>query len=263
MTLSNIVNRELHEVSNWFKANKLLVNLDKSKFMIFSLKNGRPPDFDIQVKLDDMYLEKVHKVNFLGVLIDDKLSWKNHIDNVCSKVSMSVGIMKKLRPFLPVNILFTLYNALVLPYLDYCNLVWGRASSCYIKRLFILQKRAIRLCCNAPYREHTSPLFIQLNTLPLRDLIQLKTGMFVFRFKRKLLPTIFNYFFIENNQVHDVNIKRRHKLYLPLLRLTLTQANSIQYHASVLWNSLDSSIQQSPSVNCFKKTMKIILMNSL
>ena len=67
---------------------------------------------------------------------------------------MSIGVMRKLRSVLPLNALFMLYNAFLLPYLNYCSLVWSGASLSNLNRLQVLQKKAIRLCSNAHYLAH-------------------------------------------------------------------------------------------------------------
>ena len=91
-------------------------------------------------------ISRVTSISFLGVIIDEKLSWKNHVNYIHGKISSSIGMMYKLRTVLPKKTLFMLYNALVLPYLDYCNLIWSAAIESDLNRLAILQKKAIRLC---------------------------------------------------------------------------------------------------------------------
>ena len=147
-TLYNIVNNELINVCDWFKANRLQMNADKTKYMIFRTHNKSRLLHSV-LKIDDETIDQVESTNFLGVIIDDKLTWTKHVNSIHGKISMSIGVMRKLRSILPLNTLFMLYNAFVLPYLDYCSLVWSGTSSGNLQRLNVLQKKAIRICSNA------------------------------------------------------------------------------------------------------------------
>ena len=77
---------------------------------------------------------------FLGIFIDENLSWNDHISSLCTKVSMNVGVMSRLKWFLPKHILVTLYNSFVLPYLNYDSVAWGSSTS-GCNKLFLLQKK--------------------------------------------------------------------------------------------------------------------------
>ena len=102
----------------------------------------------------------------VGILIHNHLSWKSHTSPISKIVSKYNGIIRKIRSYLNQDSLQTLYNTLVLPYLSYCTLVWGDN----LESLFILQIKVIRTCTNSLWLEHTTPIFIALKTLKIRDL---------------------------------------------------------------------------------------------
>merc|ERR1712137_757574 len=113
----------------------------------------------IEIILDSTPLERVKFTKFLGVLIDESLTWKTHIDCLSKTISRNIGIINKLKCFLPDHILKTLYCTLILPYLNYGILLWGNTCKSYLDKLIKLQKWAIRTISNAHYRSHTNPLF--------------------------------------------------------------------------------------------------------
>ena len=78
-----------------------------------------------------MEIVQTNTAKFLGVLIDSKLSWKSYIEYITKKVAKSIGIIKRVRNFLPTDSLNTLYNTLVLPYLNYCNIIWANSKTTY------------------------------------------------------------------------------------------------------------------------------------
>ena len=137
--LNDVVNNELQTVCDWFKANRLQMNSSKTKYMIFQSSKSKSSHTNLPIYADGKAISRVASINFLGVIIDDRLSWKNHINHIHGKISISIGMLYKLRVLLPKKTLFMLYNALVLPYLDFCNLIWLGATEHDLNRLTALQ----------------------------------------------------------------------------------------------------------------------------
>ena len=114
-----------------------------------------------------MPLEEKLYVKYLGVLIDSNLSWKYHIGHITSKISKAIGIISRLRYYVPTNTLLTIYRSLIFPYLSYGIAVWGQAAQTYVSQVLALQKRALCFIYFAPYRSHAIPLFVSFNTPPV------------------------------------------------------------------------------------------------
>ena len=114
-----------------------------------------------------MALECKESVRYLGVIIDNNLSWKQHIDHVAIKISRTVGLICKLRHFLPRHALLTIYRSLVTPYLTYGLTAWGQAYKSYLEKLLKLQKRALYFIYFSERYLHTIPLFIDAGVLLL------------------------------------------------------------------------------------------------
>ena len=115
-------------------------------------------------------LECKDHVKYLGVLIDYKLSWKNHIDSITMRLSRTIGLVSKIRHFVPFHTLVSIYNCLVdnclvVPYLRYSLIAWGQAGKTQLNKLLILQKRALRLMCFADRCDNTIPLFFRVKTV--------------------------------------------------------------------------------------------------
>ena len=191
-SLVNILNKELVEVYSWFKSNKLSLNSSKTNYIIFSKSSISPSNSDIIINNES--INRVLSTKFLGVIIDDKLSWTQHIFYISKVISRNTGVMSKLRSFLPSVTLTSLYNTLILPYLNYCNIVWACTSTNKLHSLMIIQKRAIRICTLSQPRDHSAPLFYKLHTLTLSDINKFQIGIFMYRFTNNLLPRTFSYF---------------------------------------------------------------------
>ena len=109
------------------------------------------------------------QTSFLGVTINEHLSWKPHIDKICRKMSKYIGIFNKLKHYLPQHILRILYCSIVQSHLSYAILTWGFDRG----RLEKLQKKIIRIIACSRYNAHTEPIFKMLKRLKLRDMFNI------------------------------------------------------------------------------------------
>ena len=257
----NIMNAELLKVSSWFKANKLSLNEHKTKFMLFSKSSHLSEDIPI-LRIDNNPILQVHSTNFLGVIIDDQLSWSEHISSITKTISRNTGVMSRLRAFLPPKSLVLLYNTLILPYLNYCNIIWAQVSKNKLHSLLTTQKRAIRICTLSHPREHTAPLFAQLHSLALADINKLHTGIFMYKFTHNLLPTSFRSFFtfVRDTYGYSTISHNKSHLYVPFTRSSF-HVKTLRFFGPRLWNGLSQSIRSQSSVGRFKRAYKRALLS--
>lgn len=134
--------------------------------MLFHHKQSKIEHLVPNLAINGNAIDYVTQFNFLGFVIDENISFDPHIQSISNKVARSLGILNKLKRFLPHHILLMLYNSLILPHLQYAILCWGFKNS----RLFKLQKRAIRIITCSKYNAHTDPLFKKMNLLKISDL---------------------------------------------------------------------------------------------
>ena len=158
-TLELIVNIELNNLFNWLTANKLALNRKQSNFVIFRPYQKRL-NYLLQVNIFDneenknITLEHKNCMKYLGLLIDENLSWKNHIYTLTTKINKTVGLIAKLRHIVPNRTLLDIYKSLIAPNITYGLTSWGTASKTLLNNILVRQKRALRLIHFAPVREH-------------------------------------------------------------------------------------------------------------
>ena len=186
LTKETDINRELEKVNIWLKLNKLSLNTQKTKLMLFHRKQKHLDE--INVVINGIGIEHVPSFNFLGIMLDENLSWKSHIEMVGNKISKVTGILYRLKNVFPENVLFVLYNSLIVSYMNYGLLLWGIHSH----KLELLQKKALRLMTNSNYLAHTTPLLIKHGLLNVRDMYKLKLLKFYYKLSYDLLPPYFN-----------------------------------------------------------------------
>jgi hypothetical protein len=206
----------MKNLSEWFLANRLTINLKKSNYIICTPRQRRQM-LDLSVEINNHKLGRVKETTFSGIILDEHLSWKSHISHIASKVSKSIGIIYKSRFCLTRSALRTLYFALVYSYFNYCITIWGSTYPSNLNRLILLQKKVIRILCNVTFDAHTSPLFKSSNLLKFNDIYPLNLGKFMFSYKSNLLPQSFINFFSITDQVHTRNLRSVGQFYIPLL----------------------------------------------
>ena len=142
-----------------------------------------------------MSLNRVSSTKLWGVIVNEKLTWKNHIDAISKTFSRNIGMLTKLKYFVPENILYSLYWTLILPYVNYGVLIWDNTCKLYLDKIFKLQKWAIRTILNNhynDYRSHTGPLFSKFNVFNVHDIFKLNLGVFMYKHHSNQLPPNLN-----------------------------------------------------------------------
>ena len=168
MDLFNCMNQELEQLSMWLHVNLLSLNVKKSNYVLFKTRSKRVLESSIPIiRIDNTELCRATNVKFLGVIINENLSWHMHIELVTNKVSKVIGIISKVKWLLPASTLKLLYTGLVLPYLNYCNVVWAGGYRTKLKPLLLLQKRAVRVICGVHYLTKSASLFKSLKLLTM------------------------------------------------------------------------------------------------
>ena len=241
-------NEDLNIFSDWTKANRLSISSQKTHTFILTNRNFDPP----QITLDNSLITSVPSIKFLGVTLDPKMKFNEHIKEICTKVARSSGVLYNLQKYLDTHTLITLYYSLVYPYLQYCILAWGGASQIHLNKLEILQKRCIRIITGSSYFSHTTPLFKQHNILKLKDIYNLKIAEYAYKNQHSLQS--------QHNRTHTHNTRFRSNLLPHFARLTTTQ-NSLHFKTPTLWNKVPEFIKNSSNKNRFKIAYKKYLID--
>lgn len=198
-------------------------------------------------------------------MIHEHLDWAQHIATICLKISKSIGIINKIKTLVSARIRRNLYCTLILPYLQYCNIVWASTFPTKLERLHKLQKRVVRLIANAHYLAPSKKYFsIKFNTLTVYDINKLQIATFVYsclQNSSNSSNSIFNNFFIRNNQIHIYQTRNASKIHFPKVRTT-ARMFSIYFRGGQIWNNLPTSITTINSLHQFKIAYKKLLISS-
>ena len=214
------INSELNKVNLWLKLNKLSLSTNKTKLMVFHRKQKQIKN--INISIDNIQIERVHSFNFLGILLDETLSWKNHAIMIANKISRVTEILYRLKNLFPNEILLTLYNSLIESYINYELLIWGKESH----RVDTLQKKAIRQVTNSTYNAHTTPLFKREGVLKVQDMFKLRLLKFYYKLSYGLLPQYFNCY-RDVIKKQPPRVLRQHIIHQPMIKRVYAECSPL------------------------------------
>ena len=152
---------------------------------------------------------KEKSTKFLGILLDEHLTWKYHLRHINSKTHRALFSIKQVKHILQVESLRTLYFALIQPHIIYGILAWGKACQSVVHKTGLLQKRAIHTINKAIYNSHTEPMSNQSNILKLKDLYEYQSSLFMYDFSNNRLPHSFVNTFKYNREIQEIRITRQ------------------------------------------------------
>lgn len=274
-------NTELHKIAIWFKANKLAVNVKKTKFIIFHQRqkkinlqglklyyNDNDPDEDIQDKKTELGQislknnkddEKTYK--YLGILLDEHLSFDQHVNYLCNKLSKSLYFISKVKKTLPRKALLTLYYSLFHSNLLYGLNVFSCTSAKNIDKIYKLQKRAVRTINLAKYNQPTSNLFLKDNILPFKDLILFKKACFMHTVYYGNSPLPLSDIFPKATQNHEHELRNINNFSIPRPKKDFFKKMP-PFSFPELWNNLEEA-KLYVNFTTFQIALKNRLLNNL
>lgn len=253
--LENKINSEFYNVSQWLNANKLSLNIEKTNFVLF-----HPPQkkirYHLKLSTGTHSIKQEKSAKYLGVIIDNNLSWKQYIHELCKKISRGIGIISKLRYFVHDLILKQLYYSLVYPYLTYCMIIWGFTYITSLRPLITLQKKALRIMTFSKFDQHSEPLFKKMGILKFQDLLSLHVLFFMYQFHHNSLPLAFDNFFQSISSIHNyqTRLATKSSYYIHPVRTNYGKF-SLRYTGPREWNDLNECTK-TLSIKLFKSTIK-------
>ena len=255
-SLFSKVNEELAKAADWFCANKLTLNVSKTKYLIFRSKNMPIFPDKFKLKIGDEYIERIGEncteefFKFVGMRLDEFLSWDHHTKHVSNKITSANFALNQVKNVLPFHVRKLVYNSLIRCHIEYGILAYAGGNSKGVKKIKTLQKRSVRLVAGKSRVAHTDPIFARLNILKAEDLFKLNTGIFLHKYINNILPVSFKDMFtpLSNpNRTHNFKLEKTFCKYLDSFpKVTLPKT----------WNNFRLDLKSSKSVNSFKRNFQ-------
>lgn len=253
-------NQEIKKIYRWCCANKLRLNTSKTTYSIYGSRHNIPPGAIDLMLNGAVIIRNCPAVNnkvakFLGLHMDEHLTWRSQINHIKAKIAQATFAMNKVKNLLPLSAMKTLYYSLIHSNLLYGILAWGNSPS--IKGLEILQKKAIRIINNKSYNSHTEPLFKSNNILRLEDLYFNQVSLFMHDLNHRNLPVSFNDIYTHVNVNREGMATRQTPLnYYPTRPRTKFSETMPKHIFIKTWNGLPTSHKEITNRKTFKRTIR-------
>ena len=241
-TIETNLNYDLKCVSEWLRSSRLLLNVGKTKLLVFRSKNKRIPQ-NISIKIQGKRITPSSHVKYLSIFVDEHLSWNYHLKELSNKLSRTNGITSKLRLHARKSAVLPVCYALFYSHMMYASSVWSLTSKDNLNQISILQNKCIRLINFAQFNVHTSTLFAKDNLLKLEDIITLNKLKLALDYKLKAIPDYLCNLFHLNSTVHSYCTRSVTKegFFVPTIRSTSYGINTLKYSVPVTWNNFSLS----------------------
>lgn len=256
-SITFVINSDLEEIRLWLAANKLTLNLTKTEFLLIGSRQrlSNLPE-NPSIKINQIPVEQVSTTKSLGVYINQNLNWEFQIKEISKKIASGVSAIKRIRDFVPREILLTVYNSLIQPHFDYCSVVWGCCSKGLSQKLQKLQNRAARIITFSNYDRNTDELLNSLNWHKLEHQRAASKSIMMYNAVNNQTPNYLSSRFFPRNEALSYNLRNTEgKLSIPQPRTNYCK-RSFSYSGAVLWNSLPNEIKLSSTLNEFKNKLK-------
>lgn len=249
-----MLNSDLQKLSNWSSQWRMTFNANKTKFIYFSLKHKRPPL--PQLLLDGTPIAETDHHTHLGLTLNNKMTWNDHIDRICTKVAKTLNSFKRIKHIVPRSTLQSLYKCLIRPVLDYGDIIFDNMTLECSKRLDDIQREAALICTGAMRRTNTLLLLHEVGWEPLETRRKNHKLILYFKMINDLSPSYLSTL-IPNlvNHTSRYNLRNSNSLRIPYAR-TARLYKYFTVSTARLWNDLPDSIKNSNTLNQFKTALK-------
>ncbi|PFX19180.1 putative RNA-directed DNA polymerase from transposon X-element [Stylophora pistillata] len=252
------LNEDLENVFNWLQANKLTLNMTKTEFMLIgSRQRLNTLTASPTIRMNNTQVSQVTATKSLGVIIDAKLDWYSHIEKLTKKIASGIGALKRIRHLISASALHLIYQALVKPHFDYCDIVWGSCGNTRRDELQKLQNRAARVLTFSNYDADATELLGFLGWKNLARLQEIHKATMMVKCLHGLAPRYLYSKFTWRDSAYDLRDSEI-KLNVPLPR-TNYYRKSFSYNGTTLWNSLPRDMRNTESLGLFKHKINDIL----
>jgi hypothetical protein len=177
----------------------------KTKYMFVASRqrlSNIPEQLDISISGNE--IKRVKSYKCFGLELDEGLTWESHVSAIVSKVSKVIGVLRRLKPLLPLSALVLIYNSLILPHFDYCSVIWDNLAKGLGQTLQRMQNRAARIITGSDYYTRSFEILRSSNCMTnLEDRRALQFKKLMYKTANNMVPSHLTNKFIRNSSVHE------------------------------------------------------------
>lgn len=250
---------DLNKLDEWFKYNLLTVNTNKTNYVIFHSKNKKLKD-NTQLRINNQPIQKKYKEKYLGIILDNQLNWKPHIEKIHSKLVSLTGALHGIAKCFPKQVRYLIYNSLVKPHLDYLIEIWGTAAQSNLKVIQTMQNKLIKILFNYHYRTSTEKLYKETGIMNIRQTYVYNTCILIHKILNDDINTNIN--LIRKSKVQRIRLRNANNI-VPRQHRTNYGKKNIEYEGVLLYNKLPDYVKFSQSMASFKRKLKHFVLDQV
>ena len=239
----------------WFVANKLTINMSKTAYSIFTRPNTKIPTLLNSIKMGNTTIQRVNEAKYLGITLDDKLNWKTHIQQLANSLNKTNQAFKIIKNYVGDRQKKMLYYAYTYSKIQYGIEVYSQASKKEIKKIQVKQNRALKILFNKEFRTATNKIHKDQGIMLVEDIAKTNILKFVYKQRREDTPIVFQNYFTENNQIHNLNTRQQNNLHIKIPRSNIGK-KTIKYRGAILWNQTNKAIRKHKTLKTFTRDIK-------
>lgn len=261
--LQQDMNHNIQILDDWFASNKMAMNVRKTQFMLFQTKNSKTDLTNFTVTLDNNKLDRVKSFKYLGLMLDENLTWEENVKYVANKIAPYVGILGRIKHTTHEKTKLQIYHAYINSHLMYMCHLWSTATSTRLHQIEMLQNKALRRISCQLYMSphiHTRNLYIHNKILPLSDMSKLTTAIATYKITNNFTKS--DIIFKTNAEFHQYATRTRQNLHPPKPNNNHGK-KCITYRGATILNGLPPHIKNATSLNSFKSKLKTHLIRNL
>lgn len=250
---------DIRRLEEWFALNRLEINPVKSKYMIFSRSEVSASRLDlhpINLTINNEAIERVRKFTYLGVVLDDKLNWSEHIDKIRREIIPYVFALYRIRPFVTEETALMIYNAHIASRLMYVAPAWRTATQSKLNTLTILQRSALKSIKRLPRMTPSSSLYSE-SILDINMMLEFKSLVYLHSVIND--DTRHTFDLTRFTQVHSHNTRNNRNFVIPRSNCRLSDANILQMLSK--YNDLPNELKTLPPAS-FKRRLRCFIFEN-
>ena len=239
-----LINIDLERICSFLKMMKLKLNVGKTKAMVINARQQTIHDIIVQGEI----IEIVDSLKYLGVIVDNKLTFSENIDYMAKKVAKKVGLLGRIRKNIGRDTALSLFKTTVTPHFDFCSTILLIANEGQFKQLQLLMNKALRIIERASRREHIHDMLEATGLLDVKQRVFHNVLMMIYRVHNKMLPEYLCRHFSRLCDIQPYNLRNPNQLRMPTY-LSSSAQNSFKYKGAQIYNEFTRLTKTDATAN--------------
>ena len=249
------------QLSKWFIDKKLSLSVEKTQFSIFHKGKQKIPEEFNKMRFSNHEIRRVDSAKYLGVILDEKLSWQAHLSSLNTQLVKIASTFKLIARVIPDRCKKQLYFAYAQSKIQYGIEVIGLANTNRLKKIQTMQNKILKILYKLDWYTPTNTIYNNLTLLKVKDMHRFQVMQFVFKQRQNLLPDTFKDYFILNSDIHQYRTRQSGKIHAKKAK-TAFGSNTIKVSGAKLYNNLPNHVTNCQTLSSFKKyAKKHLLLN--